>query len=121
MPHAGHSDDSERVAARRPAAHERARAAVEHALRPTYGVRLCVVVSRYSTDELAAVDRDVEVLWREPERHGMLSIGQTVGDDLQRQVELSVVRMTDELHGAMDRHPPGLLRVDPWLVRAPER
>jgi hypothetical protein len=84
-------------------------------------VRLCVVVSRYSADEMSAVDRDVEVLWREPERYGLLSSGQTVGDDLQRQVELSVVRMTDELLAAMDRHPPGLLRVEPWLVRAPER
>lgn len=50
--------------------HERARAAVEQALRPTYGVRLCVVVARHSPAELRAVDDEVTALWGDRERHG---------------------------------------------------
>lgn len=103
------------------ALHEPARANIEQALRPTYGKRLCVVVSRYSATELQAVDRDVTALWRDAEQYGLHSGGSTVGSDLQRRVELDVLRITDELLELVGRHPPGLVHLQPWLARAPER
>ncbi len=103
------------------ALHEQARADIEQALRPTYGDRLCVVVSRYSADELRAVGSDVSALWRDAARHGLRGSGTTVGDDLQRRVDLFVVRVTDELLALVRRHPRGLVHLEPWLVQAPER
>lgn len=94
---------------------EAARAAVEEALRPAYGERLCVVVSRFTTEQLAAAARDVGVdvergIYAGTERH--------LGDDLQLSVRYDVVMVTEELQAAVDRHPDGMVVLDPWLVPA---
>ena len=96
---------------------EAAAARAEEALRPAYGVRLCVVVSRIARADVDAAREEFGVGGADATRLGVLGgPGESVSDDLQVEVGYDVVMMTDELVRRSEDHPPGLLVLRPWLV-----
>ena len=96
---------------------EAAAARAEEALRPTYGKRLCVVVSRFTRPEVTAAQAEIEVGSEEGRRLGVMGgSGEGVSDDLQVEVGYDVVMVTEELVRRAEKHPPGLLVLRPWLV-----
>lgn len=98
---------------------EAARDAVEAGLRPTYGERLCVVVSRYTRAEIDAARQGVSPLNEELRAEGLHSGGGVgVSDDLQVVVRASAVLVTEKVHAALERHPAGLVELDSWLLHA---
>jgi hypothetical protein len=95
-----------------------ARRAVQ-ALRPAYGERLCVVVSRYSRAQVTAAQAMVDVASPEAARLGVFAgAGEGVGEDLQVEVGYDVVMTTEELAGRAGQHPDGLVVLRPWLTPA---
>lgn len=95
---------------------EPARRAVEAALRPTYGERLCVVVSRYTREQVAEADRALRPYMPEADALGIANASVRVADGLQREMHAEVVAVTPELQAIADRFPPGLVRLEPTLV-----
>lgn len=95
---------------------EPARRAVEAALRPTYGERLCVVVSRYTREQVAEADRALRPYTPEADVLGIANTSVRVADGLQREVYAEVVAVTPELQAIADRFPAGLVRLEPTLV-----
>ena len=100
------------VTARDAAAAERA----ERALRPPYGDRLCVVVSRYTREQVTAARAALDVGGPDGARLGVHSGGEGVSDDLQVEVGYDVVMVTAELARRAAAHPPGLVQLRPWLT-----
>jgi hypothetical protein len=91
----------------------------EQALRPAYGERLCVVVSRYSRAQVTAAQAMVDVASPEGARLGVFGgAGEGVGEDLQVEVGYDVVMTTEELAGRAGQHPDGLVVLRPWLTPA---
>jgi hypothetical protein len=97
---------------------ERAKQAIEAGLRDTYGTRLCVTVSRFTQEQVAAADAELGAAKPDRRSQGVYQSGRGIGDDMQLQVELEVVMLTDALARDIARQPDGLVRVVPWLVRA---
>jgi hypothetical protein len=96
-----------------------ARDAVERGLRPTYGERLCVVVTRYAPEEIAAAREAISPTNEAMRAEGVHSGGGIgVSDDLQVVVRAQAVVLTEALRAAVDRHPAGLVEVETWLVHA---
>lgn len=96
---------------------EAAASRAEQALRPAYGTRLCVVVSRFTRAQVTAAQAETPVGGEEGTRLGVMGgAGEGVSDDLQVEVGYDVVLVTDELQQRADRHPPGLIALRPWLV-----
>lgn len=94
----------------------KARDAAEAALRPTYGTRLCVVVSRYTRAQVAGAERALRPSTAQAYALGVNVGGVRVGDDLQRHVEAEVIAVTPELQAVVDRFPAGLVRLVPALT-----
>ena len=98
---------------------EQAAARAEEALRPTYGERLCIVVSRFTRAQVTAARQAIPVGGEEGTRLGALAGGgEGVGGDLQVEVEFDVVMVTEELQRRASGHPAGLVVLRPWLVPA---
>lgn len=98
---------------------EAARDAIEEGLRPAYGVRLCVVVSRYTRAQITAAQQDVTPQNDELQAEGLYAGGGNgVTDDLQVVVRASAVLVTEKVQTAVERHPAGLVELEPWLVHA---
>jgi hypothetical protein len=94
-----------------------AAARAEEALRPMYGERLCVVVSRFTRAQVTAAQQAIPVGGEEGVRLGVMGgAGEGVSDDLQVEVGYDVVMVTEELQRRAEQHPPGLLVLRPWLV-----
>lgn len=126
---AKHPDDIVTIALLRPfpdsvimgvsAVDQTAAARAEQALRPTYGKRLCVVVSRFSRAQVAAAQEELQIGSDEARRLGVMGgAGEGVSDDLQVEVGYDVVMVTEELQRRAEKHPPGLLVLRPWLAPA---
>lgn len=89
----------------------------EAALRPAYGNRLCVWLDRYSPAQIAAVQTDpafqlspaTQVYARES----------PYTPDFQTVVIVRATRETAALRAAVARHPAGLVKLEPFLTRAP--
>lgn len=97
-----------------------AAARAEDALRPAYGKRLCVVVSRFTRAQVTAAQNEIQVGSEEGVRLGVFGgAGEGVSDDLQVEVGYDVVMVTEELQERARKHAAGLLVLRPWLV--PER
>lgn len=89
------------------------------ALRPAYGERLCVVVSRFTRAQVTAAQEEVRVGSDDARRLGVTGgAGEGVSDDLQVEVGYDVVMINAELQRRSQKHPPGLLVLRPWLVPA---
>lgn len=89
----------------------------EQALRPAYGERLCVVVSRFTRAQVTAAQAEIPIGDEEGTRLGVMGgAGEGVSDDLQVEVGYDVVMVTEELQRRADRHPPGLIALRPWLI-----
>lgn len=96
---------------------EAAAARAERALRPAYGKRLCVVVSRFTRTQVTAAQAEIPIGDAEDMRLAVMGgAGEGVSDDLQVEVGYDVVMVTEELQRRADRHPPGLIALRPWLV-----
>ena len=94
-----------------------AAARAEKALRPAYGKRLCVVVSRFTRAQVTAAQAEIPIGSEEGTRLGVMGgAGEGVSGDLQVEVGYDVVMVTEELQRRADRHPPGLLVLRPWMV-----
>lgn len=94
-----------------------ASARAEQALRPAYGKRLCVVVSRFTRGQVTAAQQEIEIGGEDGLRLGVMGgAGEGVSDDLQVEVGYDVVMVTEELQRRADKHPPGLIALRPWLV-----
>lgn len=86
------------------------RARIEQVLQDIAPDRHCVAVSRYSPAELAAAKAEQ---WRALP-HVTQDSGTTI-HDLQWQVQVSAVAVTQQLADAVARHPEGLVQVEPDL------
>lgn len=93
-----------------------ARDAVEADLRPTYGQRLCAVVSRYSRRQVAAAERALRPYTPQAAALGIVQASAAVDDRLQPEVVAEVVAVTPQLQAIADRFPAGLVRFEPTLT-----
>lgn len=92
----------------------------EQALRPAYGPRLCVVLSRYTRAQVTAAQAMVDIASPESTRLGVFGgAGEGISDDLQVEVGYDVVMVTEELARRVEQHPDGLVALRPWLAPAP--
>jgi hypothetical protein len=99
---------------------EEAAARAEQALRPAYGKRLCVVVSRFTREQVTAAQQEIRIGSDEGTRLGVMGgAGEGVSDDAQVEVGYDVVMVTDELEARSQKHPQGLLVLRPWLLPVP--
>jgi hypothetical protein len=87
--------------------------AVDAALRPKYGARLCVVPSRWSGRQIDDVLRRLRA---EVDAWQLYSFGPATAHDGQPFVSAQVTRVGPELVAWAQSIPDGLLTVDPWLA-----
>lgn len=94
-------------------------AAVEAALRPAYGARLCVIHAAYSDAQITKARTDVQA--RQPAegaRLGIFSSGTSMNAAAQTVVSVDVVLGTEELKAMAADYPTGMIELRPWLQPA---
>jgi hypothetical protein len=89
-------------------------AAAEAWLRPQFGERLCVVISRWTTAELDAVQAYLHA-----RRHAwkLLQVGRSTGEDGQACIAAKLTRVLPEIASWAASLPAGIVSLDPWLRR----
>ena len=90
-------------------------AAVEARMRPQLGPRLCVVASKWTTAELAAVRAHLHARHR---AWNLLRLGQATGEDGQACIAATLTRVPPEIASWAAAQPPGIVSLDPWLQPA---
>lgn len=90
----------------------RARRDASASLRPAFPDRVCVVVARYTEEQAQAAQDDVSTRFQ---GLGITSAGNGLAADWQRQVHVSLFRVTDDVLALADRHPAGLISLEPSL------
>jgi hypothetical protein len=97
---------------------DQAKQAIEDGLRPTYKQRLCVTVSRFTQQQLADADADLGAMNDQRRAQGVYGSGHGISEEMELELGLDVVMLTDELVHDAAKYPPGLVRLTPWLTRA---
>ena len=87
---------------------------VEARLRPEFGQRLCVVASRWTTEELDAVCAHLHARQR---AWNLFQLGQSTGEDGQACIAAKLTRVMPEIAVWVASLPAGIVSLDPWLRR----
>jgi hypothetical protein len=91
------------------------REAVEAQLRPQLGDLLCVVTSRWTRANLAAVRAHMQARWEE---WNFYDLGESSREDGQAYLDAKLTRVLPEIADWANALPPGILTLDPWLLPA---
>jgi hypothetical protein len=90
-------------------------AEVERAATEAYGHPLCVVPSRYTAGQVHATLSKLQRLFTTDKLPGVYSVGLTVTDDGQAQVEVEAVMDSPRLRETIATTPKGLVDVKEWI------
>ena len=88
------------------------RDAVEAQLRPQLGDLLCVVTSRWTRAELAAVRAHMHTRW---EDWNLYELGESSREDGQAYLDAKLSRVLPQIADWATSLPPGILTLDSWL------
>lgn len=89
--------------------------AVEARLRPQLGPRLCVVPSRWTKREIDAVHGHLRDRWDD---WNIYRLAVDTLEDAQARVTAELTRMLPEIAAWAASVPPGILKLDSWLLPA---
>lgn len=90
-------------------------AAVEARLRPQLGKSLCVVPSRWTTDQLDGVRDHLYQRWQD---WSLYQLGPQHAEDGQAHIAARLVRVLPEIAVWAASLPPGIVALEPWLTPA---
>lgn len=90
-------------------------AAVEARLRPQLGRSLCVVPSRWTTDQLDSVRDHLQRRWQS---WGLYQLGAQHAEDGQAYIAARLVRVRPEIADWAASLPSGIVALEPWLIPA---
>lgn len=85
------------------------------AMAPAYRGRLCVVLSRYSAEQVSDAHAWAEGLLADGAANDVVAVGVGTGDDGQPQVVIDAFVATTSLREALESQPAGLVTIRPWL------
>jgi hypothetical protein len=88
---------------------------VEARLRPQLGKSLCVVPSRWTTDQLDGVRDHLYQRWRD---WRLYQLGPQHAEDGQAHIGARLVRVLPEIAVWAASLPPGIVALEPWLTPA---
>lgn len=89
--------------------------AAEAWLRPRFGDRLCVVASRWTTEELEAVRAHLDARHR---AWKLVGLGQSTSEDGQACIAARLTLVLPEIASWAASLPTGIVSLDPWLMPA---
>ncbi len=76
----------------------------------------CITRSRFSGAQVDSAWRDAGSVMRTPSNR-VFAASREAGSDAQVTLAIDTVQLTDDLLALVRRHPPGLVRIDPWLTK----
>jgi hypothetical protein len=91
--------------------------AVDAALRPAYGERLCVTRAAFTPAEAERARTEIQSNLSGTGRLGIFGVGTGLSRSAQMVIVMQVVMVTEELVALRDRYAPGLVELRPWLQR----
>jgi hypothetical protein len=87
--------------------------AAEALLRPQLSDRLCIVPSRWTREQLDAVQEQLTVMW---DRWGIYGFGTLCDEQAQASITVALLRVTDDIADWAAGEPDGLIALEPCLA-----